>query len=224
MKHYFDVFTHQHIALKIFLFLTMLSLILPIASSAGNETKTANELISLTVKDKPLRDVFKKISMATGYEISLDNKWQSYRVTASLEEVSLHKGLKQILRNLNHAIIYGSSKNIKIIIYDKNVPEGISSVPSDDEFFRRTPASQRRPDRPSEHRPPASQAIEKEDSSETDEEPSDNPVVSDQESETSTLDSETKPESLKSDPNIGTKKGLEEKSSEESSEQDNQTE
>jgi hypothetical protein len=54
--------------------------------------------------------VLKKVSMAAGYEISLDNKWQSYRVTVSLEEVSLHKGLKQILRNLNNAIIYDSNK------------------------------------------------------------------------------------------------------------------
>ena len=104
----------------------MLSLILPIVSSTGNETNTADELISLTVKYEPLEDVLKKVSMATGYEISLDNKWQSYRVTASLEEVSLDKGLKQILRNLNNVIIYGSSKKIKIIIYDKTTPAGVS--------------------------------------------------------------------------------------------------
>ena len=42
----------------------MLSLILQIASTAGNETNIADELISLTVKDEPLGDVFKKVSMA----------------------------------------------------------------------------------------------------------------------------------------------------------------
>jgi len=144
-----------------------------------------------------------KVSMATGYDIDLDNKWQNYRVTASLEEVPLHKGLKRILRNLNSAIIYVSSKKIKIIIYDKSASEEASYAPSAEKSLDRTPVSQRRPYPPSEHRPPTSQAIEKEDSSGTDEEPSDNPVVSDNEE---------------------TNKDLEEKSSEESSGQDNQSE
>jgi hypothetical protein len=203
MKHYFSVFAHHHIALIILLFFATLSLFLPISLSAANETDAGDELISLTVKDEPLGDVLYKVSMATGYDISLDNKWQNYRVTASLEEVSLHKGLKRILRNLNSAIIYVSSKKIKIIIYDKTASEEASYAPSAEKSLDRTPVSQRRPYPPSEHRPPTSQAIEKEDSSGTDEEPSDNPVVSDNEE---------------------TNKDLEEKSSEESSEQDNQSE
>lgn len=203
MKHYFSVFAHHHIALIILLFFATLSLFLPISLSAANETDAGDELISLTVKDEPLGDVLYKVSMATGYDISLDNKWQNYRVTASLEEVSLHKGLKRILRNLNSAIIYVSSKKIKIIIYDKTASEEASYPPSAEKSLDRTPVSQRRPYPPSEHRPPTSQAIEKEDSSGTDEEPSDNPVVSDNEE---------------------TNKDLEEKSSEESSEQDNQSE
>ncbi|MGB2687694.1 MAG: hypothetical protein WBC36_01780 [Desulfobacterales bacterium] len=203
MKHYFSVFANHHIALIILLFFATLSLFLPISLSAANETDAGDELISLTVKDEPLGDVLYKVSMATGYDISLDNKWQNYRVTASLEEVSLHKGLKRILRNLNSAIIYVSSKKIKIIIYDKTASEEASYPPSAEKSLDRTPVSQRRPYPPSEHRPPTSQAIEKEDSSGTDEEPSDNPVVSDNEE---------------------TNKDLEENSSEESSEQDNQSE
>ena len=228
MNHYFSIFTHHCIALIILLFFSVLSLFLPISSWAANETDAGEELISLNVKNEPLGDVLYKVSMATGYDISLDNKWQNYRVTASLEEVSLHKGLKRILKNLNSAIIYVSNKKIKIIIYNKTASEDASLAPSTDQSFEKTPVSKRRPGRPSEHRPPTSQAIEKEDSSETNEDSSDNPVVSDQESETSTPDSEgeekTKPESLKSDPNEGTNKDLEDKSSEESSENNNQTE
>ena len=228
MKHYFSVFAHHHIALIILLFFATLSLFLPISLSAANETDAGDELISLTVKDEPLGDVLYKVSMATGYDISLDNKWQNYRVTASLEEVSLHKGLKRILRNLNSAIIYVSSKKIKIIIYDKTASEEASYPPSAEKSLDRTPVSQRRPYPPSEHRLPASQVLEKESSSETNEGSFDNPIVSGQESETSTLDSEgeekTKPESLKAEPNEGTNKDLEDKSSEESSEQDNQSE
>jgi len=132
MKHYFNVFAHHHIALIILLFLATLSLFLSISLSAANETDAGDELISLTVKDEPLEDVLYKVSKATGYDISLDNKWQSHLVTASLEKVSLHKGLKRILRNLNYVIIYGSDQKIKIIIYDKTASEGVSSAPSTD--------------------------------------------------------------------------------------------
>ena len=228
MKHYFNVFAHHHIALIIFLFLTTFSLFLPISSWAANETVAGDELISLTVKDEPLGEVLYKVSMATGYDISLDNKWQNYRVTASLEEVSLHKGLKRILRNLNSPIIYVSSKKIKIIIYDKTASEEASYDPSAEKPLGRTPVFQRRSNRTSEHRPPTSQAIEKEGSSGTNEGSFDNPVVSGQESETSTLAGEgeekTKPESLEAEPNEGANKDFEEKSSKESSEQDNQSE
>jgi len=148
MKHYFSVFTHHHIALDIFLFLAILSLIFPIVSTADSEANTYDKLISLTVKDEPLGDVLKKISLATGYEINLDNEWQSHRVTASLEEVSLHKGLKRVLRNLNNVIIYGSSRKIKIIIYDKTAPEGVSSAPSTYKSFDRMPVSRHRSFRP----------------------------------------------------------------------------
>lgn len=230
MKHGLSVFTRQHIALIIFLFLAMLSLMFPISSAAGNETSLGDELISLTVKDEPLGDVLYKVSRATGYDISVDNQWQNYRVSASLEEVPLHKALKRILRNLNSAIIYVSSKKIKIIIYDKSASEGASYAPSAEKPLDRAPVSQHPSYRPwrERHPLPTSQDIEKEDSSETNEEPSDNTVVSDQESETSAPDSEgegkTKPESVESGSNERTNKDLEGKSSDESSENDNQTE
>lgn len=184
MKHYCSVFANRHIALIILLSFATPSLFLPISSAADN-VNVGEELISLTAKNEPLGDVLYKVSMATGYDIRIDDKWQNYRVTASLEDVSLHKGLKRILRNLNSAIIYVSSKKIKIIIYDKTASYDESLAPSTEKSLERTPDSQPRPDHPLEHQPPTSQAIEKVDRSETDEEPSDTPVVSDQESETS---------------------------------------
>jgi type II secretory pathway component GspD/PulD (secretin) len=230
MKHYFSVFTDQPIVFTIILFLAIFFLMLPIASSAGNKTNAGDELISLTVKDEPLGDVLYKVSMATGYDISLDDKWQNYRVTASFEEISLHKGLKRILKDLNSAIIYVSNKKIKIIIYDKTDSEGASYTTSDEKPLDRAPVSQRQSYRPlrQRHPLPTSQDIEKEDSSGTDDESSDTPIVSDQESETSTLDSKgeekTKPESLISTPNEGTDKNLEVKSTEDSSYKDDQSE
>lgn len=210
MKHHFYVFTHKHIAMPTFLFLAILTLILPISYTEGNESNAGDELISLTVKDEPLGDVLYKVSMTTGYDISLDNEWQNYRVTASFEEVSLHKGLKRILKNLNSAIIYVSNKKIRIIIYDKTDSEDASLTQSADQSFERTPVSQPRPYRPSENRPPTPQDIENEDGDVTDEEPSDNSAVSDEESEVDAPDSEgeekAKSESVESDRNGETSK------------------
>ena len=230
MNHYFSAFADHRIALIILLFLATLSLFLPVSSSAASEIDSGEKLISLTVKDEPLGDVLYKVSMATGYDISLDDKWQNYRVTASLEEVSLQKGLKRILKNLNSAIIYVSSKKIKIIIFDKTASEGASYTSSDEKPLDKTPGSQNPSYRPWRERqpPPTSGDINKEDGVETNEEPSGNTVVSDQESETRTPNNEGEekiiPESVQSDSNGGTNKDFEDKSTESGSEQDNQSE
>ncbi len=228
MKQYFSVFTRQHIPLTIFLCLTVVSVMLPIASSAGKEPDTADELFSLTVKDEPLGEVLKKISMATGYEISLDNKWQSYRVTASLEAVSLHKGLKQILRNLNSVIIYGSSRAIKIIIYDKTAPEGVSSAPSTDASLDRTPVPRRRSQHPLETQLPPSRVLEKENGSENEKESSDETDISGQKSETGPSDIEKEEKTTSKELTIETNEEAntdsQKQSAEESTEQDTQAE
>jgi len=224
MKQYFTVFTRQLMALNIFLCLTLVSIMLPISSLAGTETHTADELISLTVKDEPLGDVFKKISMATGYEISLDTKWQSYRVTASLEAVSLHKGLKQILRNLNSVIIYGSSRTIQIIIYDKTAPEGVSSGPSTDRSIDDRPVPRGRVQPPPPTQLPPSRVLEKEDGSENEKESSDETDISGQKSETGPSDIETTSKELTIETNEEANTDSQEQSAEESTEQDTQAE
>jgi len=124
------MFVRYRIALIILLFHATLYLFLPISSSVANETDVGEELISLTVKDEPLGDVLYKVSMDTGYDISLEDKWQNYRVTASFKEISLHKGLKRILKDLNSAIIYVSNKKIRIIIYDKTASSLETTAPT----------------------------------------------------------------------------------------------
>jgi hypothetical protein len=230
MKRYFSIFAHHRIALIILLIHATFYLFLPISSSVANETDAGEELISLTVKDEPLGDVLYKLSTATGYNISLDDKWQNYRVTASFKDISLHKGLKRILKDLNSAIIYVSNKKIRIMIYDKTASEGASYTPPAEKPVDKTPVSQNPTYRPGRQRHPLSTSrdIKKEDGSETNEEPSDNTVVSNQESETGTPNNEGEekimPESVRSGSNEGTNKDLEDKSTESSSEQDNQSE
>lgn len=209
MKHDVSVFARQHFAFITFLLIAIHCLILPISPAVGNESNMGDELISLKVKDEPLADVLYKVSMTTGYEFVVDDEWQNYRVTASLEEVSLHKGLKRILKNLNSAIIYVSSKKIKIIIYDKSPPEKATLAPSAENPLDNVSGFKRRPYRPSEHRPPTSQTIEKGDSSISDDEP-DIPEVSENEGmdeDSSESDEEPSDTSDESD-NEGTNKDI----------------
>ncbi|HSQ85950.1 MAG TPA: hypothetical protein VLM43_14645, partial [Desulfobacterales bacterium] len=145
-------------------------------------------------------------------------------------EISLHKGLKRILKDLNSAIIYVSNKKIKIIIYGKTPSEGGSYAPPDERSLDNSPVSQPPSYRPLRQRQPlpTSQDIKKGDDYETNEEPSDNTVVSDQESETRTPGNEEVekiiPESVQSDTTGGINKDLEDKSTEGDSEQGSQPE
>jgi hypothetical protein len=61
--------------------------------------------------------VLKKITLDTGIKIKLNDQGSGYLINASIENMPLHRGLKLILRRLNHAIVYESDKSIKIMVY-----------------------------------------------------------------------------------------------------------
>jgi len=86
--------------------------------------------ISLEVKNQPLGDVLKKISLDTGFKFKLNDQWRIHPVVnVTMKNISLHRGLKIILKGLNHAIIYESGKSIKIAIYGKVEPGKTDSFP-----------------------------------------------------------------------------------------------
>ena len=217
-KQYFNVSFNKRIAFHIYLLLTMLFLMSPIASQAGNKTHSGDELISLTAKEEPLADVLKKISMSTGYEIILDDNWRSYPVTVSLEEIPLNRGLKRILKDLNNAIVYVSSKKIEIIIYDKISHERESSA-SSNEKASNSPNRSYHPPAPGTR---GSQVLEKEEA------PPDDSAVSGEESETGISENDQrkkeKLEDFKTKTDERINKNLEDVSSEDRTDRNNQSE
>ena len=106
----------------------------------GTESKDEPH-ISLKVENKRLGDVLKIITLGTGFKFKLNDQWISYPVNASIENLPLHRGLKLILRGLNHTIIYESNKTIKIMVYgfvdsrktDSYSTQSISSQIQDDQ-------------------------------------------------------------------------------------------
>lgn len=93
-----------------------------IGSQSGNEP-----YVSLKAKNLPLDRVLNKLAQDTGLNFQINHQWKSYPVNASIEAQPLHQALKQILRGLNHAIIYERDKSIKIVVYGKMEPQDRNS-------------------------------------------------------------------------------------------------
>ena len=110
--------------LSILLFFLLAAAVPPPAATAGRPS--AEEIISLNVKDRPLGEVLGSITKSTGREFLLDDGWRAYPVTTVIEETPLHIGLKRVLSGLNHAIVYRSDGRIRILIYE-TVPAGRSA-------------------------------------------------------------------------------------------------
>jgi len=89
------------------------------AASASGQEATQEPTISLQAQNQPLAEVLNKIGRDTGYEFKVNEQWKDYPVRASITNLPLSQGLKRILANLNHAIIYEAGQKIKIIVYGK---------------------------------------------------------------------------------------------------------
>lgn len=90
-------------------------------SFAAQET-TQDPLINITAANQPLGQVLDQITGETGYQFDIDPKWENHRVSATLNDISLERGLKRLLRSLNHSIIWESDNTITIVVYGKSEP------------------------------------------------------------------------------------------------------
>lgn len=54
---------------------------------------TADSQISLTAQNEPLGDVLETLTRDTGYRFNLNGKWKAYPVSATINGLSLEKGL-----------------------------------------------------------------------------------------------------------------------------------
>ena len=89
---------------------------------------TADPLISLTAQNEPLGDVLETISRDTGYRFNLNGKWKAHPVCATINGQPLEKGLKRLLRSLNHSIVWESDRLVTITVFGKADPGGTDSA------------------------------------------------------------------------------------------------
>ena len=74
-----------------------------------------NDLLSISTKDADLKKVLLKLSDKTNINIKLP-VYMDKKITINKNGISLDEGLKYILKNLNHIILYSDIKNNKSMI------------------------------------------------------------------------------------------------------------
>jgi hypothetical protein len=95
-----------------------------IPSPAVGEESVADEIISLDATDRPLGEVLEIFSRAAVCRFNIDERWKNYPITASFHDEPLSRGLKLVFRNINHAVIYGTDRTVRVIIFDEGTPSG----------------------------------------------------------------------------------------------------
>jgi hypothetical protein len=76
-------------------------------------------LLTLDIRERPLKEVIKRLSGDTGYTFIFDTAWGAHPVSAALKNIPLQTGLRQILGNLSHALVFLPEKKIKIVILER---------------------------------------------------------------------------------------------------------
>ena len=120
--------------LKRLFFLMYLGVTLPWAVSfsaaAAERVDPTEPLISIDAKNEPLGQVLDQITRDTAYTFIVDEQWRTYPVRTAFQDLRLNDGLKRILSNLNHVIVYESADEIRITIYGQATPRtGGGSAP-----------------------------------------------------------------------------------------------
>lgn len=112
------------------LMLVMSALTVTHANAVG-PSHISEPSLSLETRNEPLGEVLAQITQKTAYRFSLEDTWKDHPVTVAFRNLPLSQGLKRILSNLNHAVVYESQYDIRIIIFGEAVfqPAGSSPAP-----------------------------------------------------------------------------------------------
>jgi type II secretory pathway component GspD/PulD (secretin) len=102
----------------------------PIHHSLAAEGQLEADVFSIAVTDEPLREVFKKISKASGYEIRFNAQFGGKSVNVRLDDVTLQEAIARVLQAYNHVAVW-DEKNKEIVLFifnNKNLPVSITGT------------------------------------------------------------------------------------------------
>lgn len=96
--------------------------------SALAQQQPSEPVINIVIKDKPLVSALDTISRQTGYQFKLTRKWEKHPVSATIDHQPLDKGLKRLLKSLNHTILWEADKSVIIKVYGKAAPRSSDGI------------------------------------------------------------------------------------------------
>ena len=112
----------------------------PLLHAAGHPGPPA---FSLEARGAPLGEVLKKVSDDTGYRITVDPEWTGWPISGSFKNLPINLGLRRILSNLNHSIVFNEAdRRIAIVIKsspDDGAPAGGTALNAAGSFAGRLP-------------------------------------------------------------------------------------
>jgi hypothetical protein len=94
-----------------------------VTPAAADHEAASQPLISVDAQNEPLGQVLEKITRDTSYTFIVEEQWRSHPVRIAFQNLPLDDGLKRILVNLNHVIVYESAHEIRIAIYGQIAPK-----------------------------------------------------------------------------------------------------
>ena len=79
--------------------------------------------LSIRVSNEPLREVLKKISEASGYEIRFNTEFADEKISIQLDNVNLNETLARVLKAYNHMSLWDDANHIvTLLIFKDNGP------------------------------------------------------------------------------------------------------
>jgi hypothetical protein len=121
----FFSFCKKHKRSSLLFVLPLLSIsVLIINPSFAAVNSVKEPVVSISVKNEPLKKVLEKISKSTGYKIEVTEGWENKLISADFINTPLDTSLKKIIKALggpsNSIVTYENAKNIKINIFDSS--------------------------------------------------------------------------------------------------------
>ena len=119
----------QHITFRMFIFIGffagLLSACLATDCCWGADKEAAAPVITLDVKNEPLRSVLGKISQTTHWRINAPDIWMEKSVTQTLNRVTLEEGLRSVLKSAGiDDLLLMYDENIKMVtLFDTESPQ-----------------------------------------------------------------------------------------------------
>lgn len=95
----------------------------PTPHSLAAERESEEGVFSIRAANEPLREVLKKISKASGYEIRFNTQFADDRVSIQLDNVTLNEAIARVLKAYNHLSLWDdTNKEIKLLIFKNDSP------------------------------------------------------------------------------------------------------